>query len=175
VIRTFASPGTAADAVRRTVKELEPDLALYWVSTMEEVIEQATAGTRYLAVLLTSFSLLAVALAIVGVYGVMAYVVGQRHREMGVRIAMGATRADVLRFVLGHGTRRAVTGVAVGVFASILLRVGILRPFVIDIGPVDAASQGGAAVIILAAALVASVVPAYRASRVDPMEALRHE
>jgi putative ABC transport system permease protein len=175
VVRTAIGPAAAGEPIRTAVRELEPDLALYWVSTMEEVIERSSAGTRFLAVLLTSFSLLAVALAIVGVYGVMAYVVGQRHREIGVRIAMGASRADVLRLVLGHGARRALVGIGIGFFASVSLRLGMLRPFVIDVGPIDVTSQGGAGVVILLAALAASAVPAYRASRVDPIEALRHE
>jgi putative ABC transport system permease protein len=175
IVRTWDAPASAASAIRRAVQELEPDLALYWVSTMEDVIAQSTAGTRFLAVLLASFSILAIVLAIVGVYGVMSYVVGQRHHEIGVRLAMGASRGDVLRLVLAHGTRRALIGIGIGILASMSLRLGMLRPFVIGIGPVDVASQAGAAAVILVAALAASAVPAYRASRVDPIEALRHE
>ena len=175
IMRTTAAPASSARAVREAVRELDPDLALYWVSTMEDVIAQSTTGTRFLAVLLAAFSGLAVLLAIIGVYGVMSYVVGQRHREIGVRIAMGASRRDVLRLVLGHGTRRALVGIGIGIVASISLRLGIMRPFLFGIGPIDVASQVGAAAVILVAALAASAVPAYRASRVDPIEALRHE
>jgi len=175
IVRTTATPTSSARAVRDAVRELDPDLALYWVSTMEEVIAQSTAGTRFLAVLLAAFSGLAVLLAIIGVYGVMSYVVGQRHREIGVRMAMGASRREVLRFVLGHGMRRALVGIGIGIFASISLRLGIMRPFLFGIGSIDVASQVGAAAVILAAALAASALPAYRASRVDPIEALRHE
>jgi len=175
IVRTTGAPASSVRAVRAAVRELDPDLALYWVSTMEDVITQATAGTRFLAVLLAAFSGLAVLLAIIGVYGVMSYVVGQRHREIGVRIAMGASRGDVLRVVLGHGMRRALIGIGIGILASISLRLGIMRPFLFGIGSIDVASQVGAAAVILAAALAASAVPAYRASRVDPIEALRHE
>jgi len=175
IVRTSAAPVSSARAVRAAVRELDPDLALYWVSTMEQVIEQATAGTRFLAVLLATFSVLAVVLAIVGVYGVMSYVVGQRRHEIGVRIAMGASRRDVLRVVLGHGMRRAFVGVGVGILLSVSLRLGMMRPFLFGIGPIDVKSQAGAAAVILLAALAASALPAYRASCVDPIEALRHE
>jgi putative ABC transport system permease protein len=175
IVRTTTAPSLSADAVRHVVRELEPDVALYWVNTMEEVIARSTAGTRFLAVLLASFSALAVVLAMVGVYGVMSYAVGQRHREIGVRVAMGASRADVLWLVLRHGARPALVGVAFGTLASVSLRWGLLRPFVIDLGAVDVTSQAGATALILAAAAVAMGIPAYRASRVDPIEALRHE
>ncbi len=174
VLRCTTAPMAVAKAVRLAVHELEPDLALYWVSTMQEVISQSTAGTRFLAVLLAAFGILAVVLAIVGVYGVMSYVVGERYREIGVRMAVGASRFDVLGSVLGHAARRSLIGIGIGVVASISLRQ-IMRPFLIDIGPIDVNSQAGAAAVILVAALAASALPAYRASRVDPVEALRHQ
>jgi putative ABC transport system permease protein len=174
IMRTTVPPGSAARAAREAVRELDADLAPYWVSTMEEVITSSTAGTRFLAVLLAAFSSLAVLLAVVGVYGVMSHVVGQRHRELGVHMTMGASRLDVLRFVLAHGVRRALVGIGVGVLLSIALGLA-MRPFLIGIGPVDAASRAAAAAAILLAAAVASLVPAYRASRIDPIEALRHE
>jgi len=174
VVRSRAASATVAAAVRQAVRELEPDVAVYWVITMEEVIAQSTAGTRFLAVLLAAFSILAVVLAIVGVYGVMSYLVGERYREIGVRMAVGASRFDVLRFVLGHAVRRSLIGIGIGVVASISLRQ-VMRPFLIDIGAIDVGSQAGAAAVILVAALAASALPAYRASRVDPIEALRHQ
>jgi putative ABC transport system permease protein len=174
VLRTTAAPASAARALRAAVRELDPDLALYWVSTMEQVVSQSAAGTRFMARLLASFSGLAVLLAIVGVYGVMSYVVSQRQREMGVRLAMGASRVEVLRFVLGLGMRRTLTGVAIGAFSAISLSV-MLRPFLIGIGQVDVVAQAGAAAMVVLVALVATAIPAYRASQVDPIQALRHE
>lgn len=174
VVRTSGPPASAATAVRSAVRELDPDLALYWVSTMEEVIARSTRSTRFLAVLLASFSGLAVVLAMVGVYGVMSYIVAQRHREIGVRMAMGASRGEVLRFVLTRGARRTLVGVIVGMLSAVSLGQ-VMRPFLIGVGPVDVVSHLGAALTILVVALAACAVPGLRASRVDPVEALRHE
>jgi ABC-type antimicrobial peptide transport system permease subunit len=156
------------------VQDLDSDVALYWMSTMEDVIARSTSSTRFLALLLTSFSGLAVLLAVVGVYGVMSYVVSQRHREIGVRMAMGASRGAVLRFVLGRAMRRAGVGVGIGMLAAVSLSQA-MRPFLIGIWQVDIVTHAGTAGAVLLVALAASALPAYRASRVDPIQTLRHE
>jgi len=174
IVRTVAAPAAAVAPVRQAVKELDSDVALYWVSTMDEVIAQSTRSTRFLAILLASFSGLAVLLAVVGVYGVMSYVVTLRHREIGMRMALGASRAAVLRFVLGRAMRRAAVGVIIGMIAAVQLSMA-MRPFLIGIWQVDPVTHISTAAAVLLVALAASAIPALRASRVDPVEALRHE
>jgi putative ABC transport system permease protein len=174
VVRTDKAPTTSAAAIRTAVRELEPDVALYWVSPMEEVIARSTTSTRFLALLLTVFGGLAVLLAVVGVYGVMAYIVVHLQREIGVRMAMGASRGEVLWFVLRRALRRTVIGLGLGILWGTILG-GAMRPFLIGVGPVDVVTHIGAAAAVLLAVMVASVVPAYRASLVDPVQALRHE
>jgi predicted permease len=174
IVRTVGEPTAAVAAVRRAVQELDADVALYWVSTMDEVIARSTRSTRFLATLLASFSALAVILAIVGVYGVMSYVVALRRREIGMRMALGASRAAVVRFVLGRAMRRAVVGVLIGMVAAVQLSMA-MRPFLIGIWQVDPVTHLSTAAAVLLVALTASAIPALRASRVDPVEALRHE
>ncbi|HEX9156540.1 MAG TPA: FtsX-like permease family protein, partial [Syntrophales bacterium] len=174
VVRTGAPPASMARAIRQAVTELDPDLALYWVSTMEEVVYRATTGTRFLALLLGMFSGLAVLLAIIGVYGVMSYSVTQRYHEIGVRMAMGASRGVILWAILRQGARRALIGIGLGAVWAISLSLAI-RPFLIGIGPVDPVSHVSAALAVFLVAITASAIPAYRASRVDPVQALRHE
>jgi len=174
VVRTSSAPAASANAVRAAVRELDDDVALYWVSTMDEVIAGSTTGTRFMAVLLGAFGGLAVLLAVIGVYGVMSYVVTLRHREIGVRLAMGASRGGVLRFVLGHGARRTLVGLGVGIMSGASMGLA-LRSFLIGIAPVDIATDVAAAAVLVLAVLAASAIPAYRAANVDPVEALRHE
>ncbi len=174
VVRTTAAPESAVAAVRAAVRDLDPDVALYWVSPMEEVIARATTSTRFLATLLTVFSALAVLLAVVGIYGVMSYVVGLRYREIGLRMALGASRAAVVRLVLARAMRRAGIGAAVGMLWAVMLSQA-MRPYLIGVGQVDVVTHLTTAGGVLLVAATASLVPALRASRVDSVEALRHE
>jgi predicted permease len=174
VVRTTAAPESAVSAVRAAVRDLDPDVALYWVSPMEEVIARATTSTRFLAMLLTAFGALAVLLAVVGVYGVTSYVVALRYREIGLRMALGASRAAVIQLVLGRAMRRAAIGVAVGMLWAAMLSQA-MRQYLIGIGQVDLVTHLSTAGGVLLVTATASVVPALRASRVDSVEALRHE
>ena len=173
-MRTTAAPESAVSAVRAAVRDLDPDVALYWVSPMEDVIARATTSTRFLATLLTAFSALAVLLAVVGIYGVMSYVVGLRYREIGLRMALGASRAAVVRLVLARAMRRAGIGAAVGMLWAVMLSQA-MRPYLIGVGQVDVVTHLTTAGGVLLVAATASLVPALRASRVDSVEALRHE
>lgn len=174
VVRSQLPPDLLARSLRTTISSLDPGTALYLVKTMSGVVSDATAGTRFLARLLSLFSALAVALALVGVYGVMAYLVSQRTHEIGVRMALGAGRDGILRMVLARAIRTGLSGIALGVLGSISLLV-ISRHFVLGVDFGYLWTYAGAAAAIIAVTLAASLVPAWRASRVDPLTALRDE
>jgi putative ABC transport system permease protein len=174
VLRASLEPETLTGALRRLVRNRDPDAAVFLVRTMEQVVSDSVAGTRLLSRLLTIFSLLALVLAVAGVYGVMSYLVSQRTHEIGVRMALGAGRREVVRMVLGRGLRNALAGAALGLMLTVMASVA-MRRFVIGIGVVDVWTYLSAVLGILAVVLVASAWPAWRASRVDPLVALRNE
>lgn len=174
VVRSPLPPEPLTRSVREAVRSLDPGAALYQVKTMAGVVSDATAGTRFLARLLSLFSALAIVLALVGVYGVMAYLVSQRTHEIGVRMAMGAARTGILRLVLARAARTGLTGVGLGVGWSISLLI-IARHYLLGLDLGYLWTYGAAAAAILAVTLAASLVPAWRASRVDPVVALREE
>ena len=174
VLRSHLEPAALTATMRRLVREKDPDAAVYLVKTMESVVSDSVAGTRLLSRLLTIFGALALVLAVVGVYGVMSHLVSQRTHEIGVRMALGASRGEVLRLVLGRGLRNALTGVLLGLGLTVMAGFAI-RHFLIGIRVVDFWTYLTAASGIVAVALAASLAPAWRASRVDPLVALRDE
>jgi len=174
VLRASVEPGTLTSTLRQLVRKRDPEAAVFLVKTMEQVVSESVAGTRLLSRLLTIFSLLALALAAVGVYGVMSYLVTQRTHEIGVRMALGAGRREVVRMVLARGLRNAISGTALGLMWTGLMSVA-LRRFVIGIGAIDPWTYLSAVLGILALVVVASGWPAWRASRVDPLIALHNE
>jgi ABC-type antimicrobial peptide transport system permease subunit len=147
---------------------------VYEAQTLEDAVALSTWEIRWQAALLAGLSVLAVALAMVGLYGVVAFAVSQRTREIGVRLALGATRQDVHWMVLGHGLRIAMVGVIVGTLISVAA-MPMLRHYLNGIGILDAASLGAAALLWIVVAMLASWYPARRATRVDPATALRYE
>jgi putative ABC transport system permease protein len=154
--------------------ELDRDAAVFLVKTMEQVVYDSTTGTRLLSRLLTIFSALALVLALTGVYGVMSCLVTERTHEFGVRMALGAGRGAILRLVLRDGLRQGLKGALLGISCA----VGSSRPlgqFVIGMSPLHVATCIGAAALVVAIALAARFLAARRASRVDPLAALRHE
>ncbi|MGH2779910.1 MAG: ABC transporter permease [Thermoleophilaceae bacterium] len=174
LVRTAGDPLAPAAAIRREVRALDPGLSLYDIKTMDEHIAQALSQDRMLSVLTTLFGVLALVLAAVGIYGVMAYITAQRTREVGIRMALGARRGDVLRLLLGHGALLVGLGLAAGVVAALLFgrAVGSL---LYGVSASDPATLASVAAILLSVALLASYLPARLATRVDPMVALRHE
>ena len=156
------------------MKEIDPSLPLANVVTMASLLDQSVAQPRFLAALLTGFSLLAAVLALVGVYGLLSFAVSRRVRELGVRMALGAGRGRVLRLVLGQSAALVSAGLIVGVASAVGLS-RLLATLLFGVRPGDPATVIAMAGAIAAAAMLASLPPALRASRIDPVVALREE
>ena len=141
---------------------------------MNEVIADSLTRQRFSMILLNAFSVAALCLASVGLYGVISYLVGQRTHELGLRVALGAQRSDVLRLVLNHGMKMALGGVALGLLAALGL-TRLLTSLLYGVSATDPATFAVIALLLVAVSLLASFVPAWRATKVDPMTALRQE
>jgi len=174
VLRTTGDPARTAPALRAAMKEIDPALPLANVVTMDTLLAQSVSQPRFLATLLTGFAALAALLAVIGVYGLLSFSVSRRLRELGVRMALGAGRARVLRLVLGQSAWLVVTGLAAGVALSALLS-RLLQTLLFGVGPGDPVTVVSMAAAIAVAAMAASLPPALRAARVDPLVALREE
>ncbi|HTQ59287.1 MAG TPA: ABC transporter permease [Candidatus Solibacter sp.] len=173
-LRTSLDPLSLVPAVREQVRDLDKNLPVFGVQTMDEMLSAEVASQRFNAGALAGFAGLAVLLAAVGIYGVMAYAVSQRTREMGVRIALGADRGNVLRMILAQGLRLAVIGVALGLAASFAL-TRLMTGLLFGVKPSDPETFLFVTGALLAVAVVACWIPAQRATRVDPVIALRYE
>lgn len=173
-VRTASDPTQVAAAVRAAVRAVDRNLPLESMRSMQQILNSYVARPRFNLVLLGSFAAVALLLAAVGIYGVIAYSVTQRTHEIGVRMAMGAQPADVLRQVVGHGMLPVLAGVLIGVAAS-LAATRLLTSFLFSIRPNDAATFTGVTLVVILIAFLASYLPARRATRVDPLVALRYE
>ncbi len=174
VIRTAgASPALISD-LRSIAAAIDPNVAVYGVETMDEIMASDVATEQFNMALLVAFAGLALLLAAVGIYGVMAYAVGQRTREIGIRMAIGAQRGDVLGMILAQGASLVIVGLVLGVGASLVL-TRVLLSLLSEVTPTDPVTFGVSVVILFVAALGACWIPARRATRVDPLVALRYE
>jgi predicted permease len=173
IIRSAVAPKTLTSAVRAQFGKLDRDLPVTDVRSMDELLAAATTQPRLLMLLLASFAGFALVLALVGLYGTISYSVAQRTQEMGVRIALGATRGDLLRLVLGYGAAVTCVGISIGIVCLLLL-TGAMEKLVYGISTTDPLTFCLVPVVFLACALVASYVPARRAIRVDVLDVLRH-
>ncbi|MDP1568656.1 MAG: ABC transporter permease [Vicinamibacterales bacterium] len=172
VVRTGMEPLTLTSSVSAAVRSLDPEVPLADVRTMEAVVDATLARPRVVAVLLSAFAALALLLAGVGIYGVMAYSVAQRTQELGVRMALGATPASVFRLVLGQSLRLVLAGVALGLVAAAGL-TRLLEALLYDTAPLDPWTFGATALLLVLVSMLASYVPARRGTRIAPVEALR--
>jgi len=174
VLRTRDDPAAIVGSVRRAVSEFDPGAVVYAVETMNEVLATSMAARRLSMILLAAFAGLALALSCIGLYGVLSYLAGERTREIGVRIALGAERRDIQRLILGQGVKMAFAGVALGILLALGL-THLMSSQLFGITPHDPLTFAAVALILLLVALGACYLPARRAMGVDPMVALRHE
>jgi putative ABC transport system permease protein len=174
VVRTESDPAQTASAVKRTVWSFDRNLPISQVLTMDKVVADANAPARFEMLLLTLFAAAALLLAAVGIYGVMSYSVSRRTREIGIRISLGASRTQVLRMVVGQGMAQALGGTAAGLAGALLLS-RLMANMLYGVRPSDPATFCAVAALLGLAALLAACIPAHKATRIEPVVALRNE
>jgi predicted permease len=174
VMRTRIDPASLSSAVKEVIRDLDADLPTYNIRTMEQFVDQSLARRRFSMLLLTIFAGLALALATIGVYGVLAYVVSQGSREIGIRLALGATQRGILNLIVGQGMILALSGVAIGMAGAFAL-TRFMNSLLFGITATDTLTFTSIPVLLILVALLASFIPARRAARVDPMASLRCE
>jgi putative ABC transport system permease protein len=173
-VRTRTDPETLGPAVVRKIHSLDPELAVAHIRTMTQVLSSSVAVPRFNTVLVGIFGGVALFLAVIGVYGVLSYIVTEQTHEIGIRIALGAEHAEILGLVLRQGAKLAGVGVAIGLFAALGL-TRLLRGLLYGVSVTDPVTFAGVAVLLMSVAMLACYIPARRAARVDPMVALRYE
>jgi putative ABC transport system permease protein len=171
-VRSTADVATLSGAIRENVRAVDPAMPVYELQTMEEAVSESVAQPRFYTTLLTAFGGLALLLAALGIYGVISYSVAQRTRELGIRIALGATHDRVLRLVLGQGVGLSVLGVAIGIAGALWL-VHLLATLLYGVQATDKLTFASVAALLVGIASLASYLPARRAARVDPVIAMR--
>jgi len=174
MVRTSGDPASAAGAVRQALLRVDPNQPVFDLMTMRRSLHERTIGLQYLAAIMGTFAILALVLAAVGLYAVIAYLVAQRRHEIGLRIALGATARDVLRLTVGQAFRLTVLGTAIGLALSVAL-ARLMETALLGIATSDATVFGAFAAVLMAVALTAGYLPARRATAIDPMVALRAE
>ena len=172
VVRTAGDPTTLAAPIRAQIHDVDPGQPISDVATYDAVIARTTGARRFVAGTLTAFAVLALILAVVGLYGALSVTVAQRRFEIGVRLALGARAETIRRMVFLHGLRPVVAGAVTGVAAA-LLALRQMRSLLFEVTPTDPASLGGALAVLLAAGAIVCLIPAWRASRIDPARSLR--
>jgi predicted permease len=174
VVRTSGDPAALYSAARKEIQSVDPDLPIFHPVTMDERVQESLARRRFSMLLLSLFAGLAVALATIGIYGVVSYVVNQGTREIGIRLALGATPRAILHLVIGRGMALAIPGVIIGLFGGLAF-TRTMRGLLFGVSPIDPLTFVAIPVLLVLVALLASYIPAQRATRVDPTVSLRSE
>ena len=174
VMRTQGAPLGLVGSIRQRMKQMNSEQVIYDEEPVDNILSRSLASRRFSMILLDVFAALALALSCVGIYGVVSYLVGRRTHEIGIRIALGANRSDVLRLVLGEGVKMALIGVAVGLAAAFAL-TRLMANMLFGVSTTDPLTFGSVAILLILVSLAACYIPARRAMRVDPMIALRYE
>jgi putative ABC transport system permease protein len=174
VVRATTNPLSLAGAIRRVIHEIDPAQPVAQIQTMETVVRETFARQTFSALLLGGFSLVSLVLAAVGIYGVLAYSVTERTREIGVRVALGADPRRILTLVLGSGMRVVVAGALLGMGGALAL-TGLLKSLLFGVQSRDPATFATVPLVLIAVALLAAYLPARRASRLAPVDALKDE
>jgi predicted permease len=174
VVRSALPPEQMENSMRATVRGIDPMLPLDQVKTMDEVVTQKETPRRFNTVVISSFALAAVLLAVLGIYSIIAFSVASRVQEMAIRMALGSQRSHIVRLVVWSGVKLAAVGCVLGIAGAIAVS-GVLRSFLFNVSPFDPLTMAVAAVLVFALAIAASALPARRAASVDPIEALRGE
>ena len=174
VVRSASDPAGLAAAVRQEIRQADPDLPIYNVRTMGDRVEESLARRRFAMLLLTLFAALALGLAAVGIYGVIAYLVNQGARELGIRLALGATPGGILMLIVRQGLMVSIAGVSLGVGAAFVL-TRFMQSLLFGVRATDPLTFGSIAALLTLVALAASAIPARKAARIDPMVSLRAE
>jgi putative ABC transport system permease protein len=174
VVRTALDSGASAAELRGVVSAIDPTIPVDRIETMQQLVSGSVAEPRFRTIVLTAFSLLALAMASIGIYGVMNYLVIQRTREFGIRLSLGATPSDVLRLVLRRAAVLIGAGTCLGLAGSVLV-VRLIANLLFGTAPLDPLTFAAVPILLAAVALAASCIPARRATRIDPIVALRNE
>jgi putative ABC transport system permease protein len=174
VARIQGAQGELTETIRRTLARMNSDQVVYGVQSMDEIVADSLSNRRFSMILLGVFAGLALILSSIGIYGVVSYLAGERTHEIGIRLALGAQRGDVLRLVLGQGAGMALVGVGIGLGATLGL-TRLMAKMLFNVSATDPLTLGGVSVILTTVALVACYIPAHRAMRTDPVIALRYE
>jgi putative ABC transport system permease protein len=174
VVRTDGDPKALTGTIREQIRSLDPNLPIYAVQTMDEILAESVATRRFSMYLFAAFALIALGLAAIGIYGVMAQSVTQRVQEIGVRMALGARPKDILTMILSQGTWLVLVGVIAGLTGAMFVS-RFLRALLFGVQPIDPITYAAVTIVLVVVALLASYLPARRAAKVDPMVALRYE
>ena len=174
LIRATEDPGAAQRAVREAIWSVDRNLPAYPTQSIEEALSSQVATPRLYMILFGVFSALSVALAALGVYGLLAHIVGRRRNELAIRVALGARSSTIVRLIVGVGIRLSVAGIVFGLVGTIVLS-RLMRSLLFEVNPNDPLTFAGVAILLLVVAFAASYIPARRAAETDPVAALRHD